>query len=112
MIRITCDPAIIRLILPMCAEQPTSASLSRRFCATHVLEAVAGPSSVQEITLTGIPADIERGVWSLDIETPCGCYMTNVFLDMCQPPAFASTHYPTDDTGPIIECCDPEEPAQ
>lgn len=103
--RITCDPATIRLIVPMCSEQPTAASLSRRFCLTHVLTASA---EGQVVTLSGIPEDIERGVWSLDIETPCGCYTTNVFLDMCPPPRFESVHTPTHDPNPVIECCEEE----
>lgn len=108
MIRITCDPATVRLIVPMCAEQPITAALSRRSHCTHEL---AITTSGQNVTLSDIPDDIERGVWRLSIATPCGCYEMDVFMDMCPPIRVESVHTPTDDTGTIIECCEePEVP--
>lgn len=106
---ITCDPATVTLIVPLCAEAPTSAHLHRRNCATYELTATPDPDDAQTLILSGIPTDALRGVYRLSIATPCGCYETRVFLDLCQAPRLPSVHTPTADTYPITECCDEPE---
>jgi len=101
----------IQVRLPPCALEITVARLTRAnhatvtFTATPQAPATDGSITVQ---LSNIPTDIRRGVWRLQLESDCGCYETDVSIDLCGAPQLVNTHTPTQDTQSSIECCEPE----
>ena len=113
---IDCDPAEIRLRLPPCAQALNWASLTGPG-GTVQLTATVEPidpldPDARLVTLTGIPADVLKGVWTLNLASDCGCWYTNVYLNMCPRPQMLSEHVPTPGAGgPSIECCLPEPSA-
>lgn len=62
---------------------------------------------------SGQPSIPMKGVWRLDITTPCGCFTALVTVDCC-PPGFIGLHTPTLarlDGEPEVECV-PEPPPE
>lgn len=110
---IDCDPAEIRLRLPPCASAITAATLTgpgELITLTATVEPIdpADPDA-RRVTLTGIPDTAPKGVWTLNLTSECGCWYTNVYLNMCPRPQMLSEHVPTPGAGgPSTECCLPE----
>lgn len=105
MIVVRCNDQTVNLVLPPCAAVVASAYLLQEPVTSIQLTVaiVAGG-----LTLSNIPASAPKGVYKLLLETDCGCFHGTIYLDLCAPPAFKSTHTPT--FGPRTpECC--EEPA-
>lgn len=108
MIRLDCSSGTVQLDLPVCAEQPTAAALTR-FQSTTIpvgIQLPPGPGPYSTVTLL-LPAGTPRGVYWLQVESACGCFRTRVFVDSCQPPALPGVHEPTHPTTPSPECCLP-----
>lgn len=110
MIKLDCANASIHLLLPPCNEHIARATLTRAHCTTYELQAQVNPSDAPEGTVTfTIPTDPPpaRGVWQLTLDTDCGCFTMNVWVD-CPPPRTVGTHQPTNEPGPTIVCCEQE----
>lgn len=110
MLTFDCTLGAIPVRLVDCAAEPiTAAHLHRRDCASIALTPVQDPDHADRVLLQ-VPTDapLSRGVWRLALETTCACFDAPVFVDICRPPAFPGTHYPTAGTEPVTVCCAPE----
>jgi hypothetical protein len=106
-IRLNCSSESVQLEIPPCAGQPTAAAL-QRFQCTIPLQILLPPGDPPYATVTlAIPSDTPRGVYALQIDSPCGCHRTRVFVDNCPPPALPGTHVPTRPPTSVPECCLP-----
>lgn len=109
---INCLTSEVALKLPDCAGELSStvSFLSRKGHAaiSLTLEQGAAPGVVRIIIPDETDSCPARGVWTLNVQTVCGCYEAQVYLD-CPPPALAGVHTPTASQGPSIECCIPED---
>lgn len=106
MLRLDCQTTQIPLVLPPCSPGGIiSASISRLHSGKYTLTATADPSKPGVVNLSGIPTDAARGVYTLALQTNCGCFTASVFYD-CEAPAFAGTHQPTSIPGLVKACCD------
>lgn len=106
MIVINCSTADIPLQLPACAGSILKAFLFRPHGVKAELTATIDPTVPGIVRLTGIPATLPRGVYTLALHTPCGCFSTSAAVD-CPAPALPATHHPTNAPGLIKVCCDP-----
>lgn len=102
---IDCTDPSLNLVLPPCAAVPSAARLTRRG-----FEDVPVTASVEDrvVTLAAVPAGLTRGVWTLAIDSECGCYTAPVFVDICAPPAFQAEHI-GEEREPIQVCCPDED---
>ena len=114
--KLDCDNQSTDLKLPPCAGafSTVSAKLMR---LNHVdVPLVLTQSTVDEHLITleipdPLPSNVpypKRGVWKLSVQTDCGCYEAQVYVD-CPPPAFAGVHTGTPNQGPSTECCIPDD---
>lgn len=112
--RIDCETNDVSLKLPPCAGALLSvtATLTRPNYISVPLIVSQSLTDADQLLLTlpvptvQVPAPA-RGVWTLIVTTPCGCFTAPVYTD-CPPPQLAGVHYPTAITGPSIECCIPD----
>lgn len=105
---LSCQNPVLNLRLPPCATDPTKALLNRNRC-TPIEVALSIDAETRQVTLGPLPSTIARGVWMLQIITPCGCYHAPVWMENCTPPAFPGEHLDTPAQGTIPVCC-PNEP--
>lgn len=104
-----CDALALQLRLPPCAGEPTSATLARSARAP-VTVSISIDAVTRVVTLSAPSEQLERGVWTLQIESPCGCFHAPIWAELCTAPAFIGTHNADDqENGPIQVCC-PNEP--
>ena len=89
---------------------PTSATLSAKDRPTVTL-AITPATPMDDLTTLGpVPADTPDGVYTLNLDTACGCRQAMIAVAMCPPAAFPSA-VPDHDAPPVTECCDPPAPA-
>lgn len=105
MVIIDCEDPVLRLRLPPCAADVEAATLSRAHCPTYDLTAAIVDG---DLHLSGVPPDPRRGVWALNLQTNCGCFEADVFMDYCRAPGFIPTHHDDLHQEPIIQCCVPD----
>lgn len=99
---IACDATTFELQLPGCADDAAgsySASLTRGLIAAHTLDVtVLDPPTGPPVLSLALPdqtvTPLKRGVWTLSVKTPCGCYSALVFAEGCRPPALGALHTP------------------
>ena len=104
-----CDALALPLRLPPCAAEPTSGQLIRSRQAP-VEVGISINAETRIVTVTAPAEGLVRGVWTLQIETPCGCFHVPLWVEMCSAPAFVGVHLdPNEIRGPIQVCC-PNEP--
>lgn len=102
-----CERTTVAISVPPCAGNTPTAELQR---ANHVTIPLALTSDGELHTFAfpnPFPANIPfpaRGVWKLSVETGCGCYEANVYVD-CPAPMFVATHEASLVGGPSTECC-------
>lgn len=108
MIRVDCRTVTIPLVLPDCTSEIISATLARAHRDSYALTAAIDPSNPKLVQLSDLPQDAPRGVYKLALQTNCGCFTAQVYVD-CAAPAFAGTHYPTNPAGLIKACCEPDD---
>lgn len=114
MIRVDCLTAPLQIVIPACATVPTKATLSRadasaiELVITYLLGTPPFPPSTQQVIGLTIPSTTRRGVYMLRVESACGCFQTQVFVNTCQPPAHQGLHTPTFPPTAVPECCLPE----
>lgn len=103
--RLACGQAL-NLQLPGCAEEPTTVVLQRAGFAdiTTTISATTEPDEIR-VTPASQPA---RGVWRLQVTTPCGCYSAQIAVDACKPIGFSPTHSASREPGLVTVCCDSE----
>lgn len=106
MIVIDCVDPTLALHLPPCAPAINAATLSQPR-GPHLPLPVPQLTPERRLALT-LPQDIRRGVWELSLQTDCGCFVTDVFIDICQRPALPGEHTPTADQTTHPECCVPD----
>lgn len=114
--KLDCDEQSTDLKLPPCAGafSTVTAKLTRLHHTEVPLDLVQSTVDEHLITVSipdPLPANVpfpKRGVWTLSVQTDCGCYEAPVYVD-CPPPAFAGVHNPTASQGPSTECCIPED---
>lgn len=114
--RLDCDEQSTNLKLPPCAGAFSTvvAKLVRLHHVEVPLELTQSETDPDLITVAipdPLPSTVpypKRGVWTLSVQTDCGCYEAPVYID-CPPPAFAGVHRPTASQGPSTECCIPED---
>lgn len=107
MIAIDCNTADIPVQLDSCAGSVLTAKLYRPHGVKVELIATLDPSTPGIVKLAGIPDDLPKGVYTLTVQTACGCFSTPVAV-RCSPVALPGTHYPTNAPGIIKACC-PED---
>lgn len=114
--RLDCEEQSTNLKLPPCAGAFSTvvAKLVRLHHIEVPLELTQSETDPDLITVAipdPLPSTVpypKRGVWTLSVQTDCGCYEAPVYID-CPPPAFAGVHRPTAAQGPSTECCIPED---
>lgn len=104
MIRIDCDTADIPVQLPRCAGTINSAYIFRPHGVRRELTATLDPALPGIVRLSNLPADAPRGVYTLALQSNCGCFTTSVAVD-CPAPALPGTHNPTNPPGITKVCC-------
>lgn len=113
--KLDCDNQSTDLKLPPCAGafSTVSAKLMRLHHVEVPLDLVQSTVDPELVTFSipdPLPSNVpypKRGVWKLSVQTDCGCYEAQVYVD-CPPPAFAGVHTGTPNQGPSIECCIPD----
>lgn len=113
--KLDCEDQSTDLKLPPCAGafSTVSAKLMRLHHVEVPLDLVQSPINPELVTFSipdPLPSNVpypKRGVWKLSVQTDCGCYEAQVYVD-CPPPAFAGVHMGTPNQGPSIECCIPD----
>lgn len=114
MIRVDCLTAPLQVAIPACATMPTKATLARAgrsaidLTITYPPGTPPFPANTQQTVGVTPPGTTPRGVYTLRIESACGCFQTQVFVDTCQQPAHRGIHTPTFSPVPLPECCLPE----
>lgn len=99
-----CNNTSVTIIVPPCAGDTPVAELQR---ANHVTVPLTGNAEGDFTFPSPFPANIPfpaRGVWRLSVNTGCGCYEANVYVD-CPAPMFESRHEGSLVGGPSTECC-------
>lgn len=105
MIAIDCSTVDIPMQLPACALTIDRAYIFRPHGIKRDLVATVDPSTPDVVRLSDLPTDAPRGVYTLALQTPCGCFTTSVWIG-CEGPALPGTHHPTDPPGVIKVCCE------
>lgn len=109
--QLDCNHRTITMKLPPCAGAFSTAKLTRLHHVDVPLTVVQLDGLITLSIPDPLPSSVpypKRGVWSLSLQTDCGCYEALVHVD-CQPPAFAGVHTQTPFVGPSTECCIPED---
>ena len=112
--RLDCEEQSTQVKLPPCAGALAlvTATLTREGHTAVPLVLTEQPNDLITVAIQDpLPANVpfpKRGIWRLNIQTPCGCYEAPVYVD-CPAPAFVATHTPTLVNGPSTECCVPED---
>lgn len=114
--KLDCDNQSTDLKLPPCAGafSTVSAKLMRLHHVEVPLDLVQSTVDPELVTFSipdPLPSNVpypKRGVWKLSVQTDCGCYEAQVYVD-CPPPAFAGVHTGTPNQGPSTECCIPDD---
>lgn len=109
MIRIDCATADIPIELPACAGTILKAYIFRPHGVKRDLTATLDPTVPGIVRLTNLPTDAPRGVYTLALQTQCGCFTTSVAID-CPAPALPGTHQPTNTPGITKVCCETPVP--
>ena len=69
-------------------EQPHTLTRARLHSATH--GSIALPFTQEQIG--PVPLDTRDGVYTLLVDTDCGCFSASVRVNLCRPPAVAAKH--------------------
>lgn len=107
MIHIDCSTVDIPVQMRPCAGGISKAFIFRPHGVKAELTATMDPTLPGIVRLTGVPMDVPRGVYTLSLQTACGCFSTPVAIG-CPAPALPGTHYPTNAPGLVKVCCDPQ----
>lgn len=98
MLTLACDQSAITLSPGQCGLGIIKAYLDRADCGRVDL-------AIDGETLTLPEKRPQAGVWTLNVQTSCGCFSAPVHIQ-CPAPALRPTHQPTSDTElPIPVCC-------
>lgn len=58
------------------------------------------------VSLGPVPSDTPDGVYTLNLDTDCGCRQALINVRMCEAPSMHTTP-PDHNAPPVTECCDP-----
>lgn len=88
---------------------PTGATLTANDRPTVDLPVTDNTPLPGLVSLGPVPPDTPDGVYTLNLDTDCGCRQALINVQLC-PPASLHSPKPDHDTPPINECCDPPTP--
>lgn len=106
--RLDCVAASTNISLPPCAGAfaSTTTTLQR---AGHANVALTLTNHTDYLTVAIPPGTTPwpaRGVWVLNVQTTCGCYTAQVYVD-CPAPQLTGVYSPTGTGLPAVTCCAP-----